>query len=157
MTKPLVFMMGRSPVFLPTDRRYARNHMWVAGDESACRVGFSAYAVRLLGDVHHVEWAVEPGATVESGQQIGFIEGSKATSDLYVPLAGEIQEINRQVEANPTRINSNPYDSGWLLVICADDMPLLTPEQYVEHLEASWPLAQRLLKGQAGSRKRGTQ
>ena len=80
MAKPLVFMMGRSPAILPTDRRYARNHMWAAPEESAFRVGLSAYAVRLLGDVCHLQWAVGPGAAVESGQHIGFIEGSKVTS-----------------------------------------------------------------------------
>ena len=52
------------------------------------------------------------------------------------------------MQAHPTLVNSNLYDSGWLLVIRSHDASLLTPQQYMAHLEVSWPLAQRLLKGQ---------
>lgn len=152
MTKPLVFMMGRSPVFLPTDRKYARNHMWTAAVEVGYRVGFSAYAVRLLGDVHQLQWSAEPGTSIEIGRQIGFIEGSKATSDLYAPMTGVLKELNREVLAKPTLINTNLYDSGWLFSMAGSGASLLSPEQYLAHLEASWPLAQRILKGQAGER-----
>ena len=150
MTKPLVFMMGRSPAFLPTDRKYARNHMWAAALEGGYRVGFSAYAVKLLGDLRHLEWSVEPGAAFAASEPIGFIEGSKATSELYAPVAGQVREINRAVVADPTLVNSNLYDAGWLLVISASDAGLLSPEEYLAHVEACWPLAQRILKGQAG-------
>jgi glycine cleavage system H protein len=150
MASPLVFMMGRSPAFLPTDRHYARNHMWVQGGEAGYRVGLSAYAVKLLGDLRHLDWAIEAGATITTGQQIGFIEGSKATSDLYAPMAGKVRELNDAVVADPTLLNSNLYDTGWLLVMRGSGEGLLSPEDYFSHLEASWPLAQRLLKGQLG-------
>ena len=151
MDKPLVFMMGSSPAFLPTDRMYARNHMWAAPVESGYRVGFSAYAVKLLGDVHHLEWSAAPGRAVRQGGHIGFIEGSKATSDLYAPMPGEIGQFNPDVVADPTLINSNLYDDGWLFSItAAGNESLLSPAQYFRHVEAAWPLAQRLLKGQAG-------
>ena len=150
MAKPLVFMMGRSPAFLPTDREYARNHMWALGAEDGYRVGLSAYAVKLLGDLRHLDWSTESGATITAGQQIGFIEGSKATSDLYAPMAGKVHEVNDAVVADPTLLNSNLYDTGWLLVIAGRGQGLLPPEEYLSHLEASWPLAQRLLKGQLG-------
>lgn len=152
MAKPLVFMMGRSPAFLPTDREYARNHMWALGGKEGYRVGLSAYAVKLLGDLRHLDWSAEAGATVTAGQQIGFIEGSKATSDLYAPMAGEVQEVNDAVVADPTLLNSNLYDTGWLLVIAGNGEGLLSPEDYLSHLEASWPLTQRILKGQLGDR-----
>ena len=163
MTKPLVFMMGRSPTFLPTDRKYARNHMWACAAGAGYRVGLSAYAVKLLGDVHHLEWSAEPQSRITSGQEIGFIEGSKATSDLYAPMAGKVVEINHAVLADPTLVNSNLYDAGWLLAIalpsaghlqCPAEWAgehLLSPEEYLALLEASWPLAQRLLKGQVGA------
>jgi len=143
-------MMGRSPAFLPVDRQYTRHHLWAARGEAGYRFGFSAYAVKLLGEVCHVEWSVEPGVTVEQGRAIGFVEASKATSDLYVPLAGRLVEINPDVPARPTLVNTNPYDAGWLLVIAAEARGLLSPEEYVAYLETTWPLAQRLLKGQAG-------
>jgi len=150
MDKPLVFMMGASPAFLPTDRRYARNHMWAAPVKGGYRIGLSAYAVKLLGDLHHLEWSAAPGGTVRQGGHIGFIEGSKATSDLYAPVPGEIGRFNPDCVADPTLINSNLYDTGWLFTIAAENESLLSPEQYFEHLGAAWSLAQRLLKGQAG-------
>ena len=149
MKKPLVFMMGRSPAILPTDRRYARNHMWAAPVDGGYRFGLSAYAVRLLGDVRRFQPTVEEGLTVARGQQIAFVEASKATSDLYAPIAGRIAQCNQRLPGEPGLINTNLYDDGWLLTIIGSGDELLSADQYVTHLEASWPLAQRLLKGQA--------
>ena len=150
MAKPLVFMMGRSPVFLPTDRKYARNHMWAHAADAGYRVGFSAYAVKLLGDVHHLEWSAQEGTILAPGRQIGFIEGSKATSDLYAPMPGKVEQVNRAVLADPSLINTDLYDAGWLLAIAGTGGELLSPEEYLLHVEASWPMAQRMLKRQAG-------
>lgn len=145
---PLVFMMGRSPAFLPTDRRYARNHMWLRAQGETLQVGLSAYAVRLLGDLHHLQWSVAPGQAVAVGQVLGYIEGSKATSDLYAPLLGTVIELNPQVVAEPGLLNSELYESAWLLSLRDQGDGSLTPEEYLAHLEVCWPLAQRLLKGQ---------
>lgn len=147
MPTPLVFMMGRSPAFLPTDRSYVRNHMWALEVPAGWRFGFTAYAVKLLGDIRHLEWSVSPGMKLDGGQPIGFIEGSKATSDLYAPMAGEAVELNDLVLADPTLLNSNLYDTAWLLSIAGTEATLLSPEAYLAHLESVWPLAQRLLKG----------
>lgn len=149
MMKPVVFMMGRSPAFLATDRKYARNHMWAEAVDEGLRLGFSAYAVRLLGDMRLLEWSAEPGAEVAPGQAIGFVEGSKATSDLYAPMPGTVVRLNQAVVKDPTLLNSAPYDAGWLLDIESAGEGLLSVEQYVSHLEACWPLAERMLKGQA--------
>ncbi len=153
MSRPLVFMMGQSPVFLPVDRQYARSHLWAVPTENGRRFGFTGYAVKLLGQVHHVDWCVEPQAVVERGRTIGFVEASKATSDLYAPLSGRLVETNPRVLADPTLVNTSLYDAGWLVTIAGDDDGLLSAEQYLAHLEATWPLAQRLLKGQVGRRK----
>lgn len=150
MSRPLVFMMGRSPAILPTDRQYARNHMWAMATEGECRFGLSAYAVRLLGDVQHLRWSIKVGDSVSKGQEIGYVEASKATSDLYSPMAGRVCAINAQVPGTPRLLNSNLYDTGWLLALAGDSPPLLSPEEYLAHLETVWPLAQRLLKGQVG-------
>jgi glycine cleavage system H protein len=151
MSPPLVFSMGRSPAILPTDRRYARNHMWAMPCAGGLRFGLSAYAVKLFGDVHTLQWSVQPGEMLEPGIPIGYLEGSKATSDLYAPASGELLSLNGAVLADRSLLNSNPYDAGWLLEIAAADA-FLSPDEYLAHLEAVWPLAQRLLKGQAGAR-----
>jgi len=150
MAKPLVFLMGRSPAFLPVDRRYARNHMWAMDLGHGFRFGLSAYAARLLGDVRHLQWSVAPGASVDRGSAIGYVEASKATSDLVAPIDGRVEALHGEVLANPSLVNSAPYDAGWLLCIAGEGLGLLSPEEYLAHLEAVWPLAQRLLKGQAG-------
>ncbi len=149
MAKPLVFLMGRTPVFVPVDRLYARNHMWALEADGAFRLGFSAYAVRLLGEVRHLAWSAKEGDAADEGTSIGYVEAAKATSDLYTPIAGRVEAIHAQVLARPSLANTNPYDAGWLLSMSGNGQPLLSPEQYVAHLEAVWPLAQRLLKGQA--------
>lgn len=152
MAKPLVFMMGRSPAFVPVDRVYARNHMWAMKHEGAYRFGFAAYAVRLLGDVRHLEWSIREGDDVTPGMPVGYVEASKATSDLFSPIAGRVEAIHAETQQNPARINTNPYDTGWLFQLTGDGQKLLSPEEYVAHLEATWPLAQQLLKGQVSGR-----
>ncbi len=149
MPKPLVFMMGRSPAFLPVDRQYVRSHYWAVRTKSGYRLGFTAYAVKLLGVVHHLQWSVEPGAAVEQARAIGYVEASKATSDLYAPLSGQLVEINPRAPADPGLVNTYPYDAGWLVTIAGETDGFLSPAQYLAYLEATWPLAQRLLKGQA--------
>lgn len=150
-------MMGRSPAFLPVDRLYTRNHMWLAPlAEGSYRCGLSAYAVRLLGDLRSLQWSVAAPVDVDAGQRIGLVEASKATSDLYAPVAGRIETLNPDVPTDPTLLNSNLYDAGWLLTIQSEDATLLMqPEAYQTHLEAVWPLAQRLLKGQFGRQPEG--
>jgi len=123
--------------------------MWAEAVDEGCRLGFSAYAIRLLGDVRCLEWSTEAGAKIAPGQAIGFVEGSKATSDLYAPMAGAVVRLNPAALGDPTLLNTAPYDAGWLLILETAGEGLLSPEQYVSHLEACWPLAERMLKGQA--------
>ncbi len=152
MPKPLVFLMGRSPAIFPVDRRYAANHMWATGVEGGHRFGLSAYAVRLLGDVKHVGWSAAPGTAVRQGDSIGYVEASKATSDLFAPADGRIEEFNPAVLDKPSLVNSNLYDAGWLFRLSGDGAGLISAEEYFAHVEAGWPLAQRLLKGQFNAR-----
>jgi glycine cleavage system H protein len=149
MNEDLVFHMGQFPARFPVDRRYAKNHMWARSDTDAWAFGLSAYAVRLLQDVYFLEWNVDPGTTVRERQPIGFIESSKAESDLYAPLGGEVVEFNGQLLSDPSTINVDPYGHGWLLRIRALGTDLLSPEEYLKHLEGSWLIAQRTIKGQA--------
>ncbi len=147
MPKPLVFMMGRGPAFLPVDRCYARNHMWALPCENGFRLGFSAYAVRLLGELHHLAWSVGEGAILEQGAALGYVEASKATSDLFAPISGRVEQIHPEVMADPSLVNRDPYGTGWTFRIAGPGESLLTPEEYLAHLHEVWPLAQRLLKG----------
>ncbi len=130
--------------------------MWVSdvdtGGEGEYRLGLTAYAVKLLGDMRSLEWSVAAGSCVKLAESLGTIEASKATSDLFAPAEGTILEFNSAVVADPTLLNSNLYDSGWLFRMKTDVArdEWLSPDEYLAHVEAAWPLAQRILKGQAG-------
>jgi len=147
MAEPLAFMMGKYPAVLPADRRYARNHIWCQEVKTRLRFGFTSYAVRLMQDVYFLDWVVNNGDTVELKQQIGHIETSKAQSDLFAPVGGEIVEFNQELLKDPSAINVDNYGAGWLFDMRADDSATLTVEEYYQFLEAGWENTQRLLKG----------
>ena len=149
MSDALVFMMGQFAARFPTDRRYAKNHMWAEPQpDGRQRFGFSAYAVRLLQDVYFLEWSVDAGATVRERQVIGAIESSKAESELYSPLAGQLVQFNPALLSDPSAINVDTYGKGWLFELAGDDTPLLSPTDYLKHLDSAWQVAQRTIKGQ---------
>ena len=144
----LIFLMGKFEAKFPTDRRYARNHMWAEPVEGGFRFGFTAYAVRLLQDVYFLEWNVDAGAQLREKQELGSIESSKAESSLYAPIAGELTAFNEALLADPSTINVDNYGRGWLFEIAGDCGDLLSPEEYLIHLEAAWKVAERTIKGQ---------
>ncbi|MBI3468621.1 MAG: glycine cleavage system protein H [Planctomycetes bacterium] len=148
MSDELVFLMGQFEARFPKDRRYAKNHMWAQEREGLFRFGFSMYAVRLLQDVYFLDWSVDAGTPLRERQQIGAIESSKAESDLYAPMAGTLTRFNPALLSDPSMINVDPYGEGWLLEIGGPGDTLLSPDDYLVHLAASWEVAQRTIKGQ---------
>ncbi|WDI43532.1 glycine cleavage system protein H [Bremerella sp. P1] len=148
MSDELVFMMGKFEARFPTDRLYAKNHCWATRSGDSYRFGFSAYAVRLLQDVYFLEWQVDEGAKITEGQEIGFIESSKAESELYPPIPGVLARLNPELMSDPSRINVDMYGEGWLYEIEGSGEKLLDPHQYIEHLASVWEVTQRTIKGQ---------
>ncbi len=158
MSPELVFMMGKFEARFPTDRLYAKNHMWAqpqsaaasgsAGDPARYRFGFSAYAVRLLQDVYFLEWSVDAGTPLKERQEFGAIESSKAESALYAPTPGHLTAFNEQLLSDPSMINVDTYGAGWLFELACAAERLLTPTDYLIHLEAAWKVAERTIKGQ---------
>jgi glycine cleavage system H protein len=152
MTSELMFMMGSYEARFPTDRLYAKNHMWAELREpSVYRCGLTAYAVRLLQDVYFLDLVVEPDMPVKLRQEIGSIESKKAESSLYSPLAGQITVVNDQLIQDPTAINLDKYGAGWFFELKTNAAVLLSPAEYIEHLTAAWEVAQRTIKGQANA------
>lgn len=150
MPDHLTFMMGQYEARFPTDRCYAKkNHTWAQRQaDGVWRFGFSAYAVRLLQDVYFLDWNVEEGVAVVEGQQIGFIESKKAESDLFAPLTGRLARFNQELLGDPSTINVDNYGAGWLFEIEGADEGLMTPTEYLQHLDAVWEITQRTIKGQ---------
>ncbi|MDA7978787.1 MAG: glycine cleavage system protein H [Pirellulales bacterium] len=147
----LVFMMGKFEARFPTDRLYAKNHMWAQPDTDqpeTYRFGFSAYAVRLLQDIYFLDWIRDAGEALQERQQVGGIESSKAESDLYAPFTGTLTEFNPALLSDPSAINIDMYGAGWLFKMAGTGTSLLNPQQYLEHLQDAWKVAERTLKGQ---------
>ena len=146
----LSFWMGKFEARFPTDRRYARNHLWLATmDEGRrlYRVGLTAYSVRLLRDVYFLDWTIDPDTAVQPKQEIGEIESSKALSSLYAPAAGVVRSFNEQLLDDPTPINLDCYNSGWLFDLQSDS-EFMSATDYLAHMEAGWDETQRTIKGQ---------
>jgi len=148
MSAPLVFMMGKFAAEFPTDRLYAKNHMWAAAADGVIRFGFTAYAVRLLQDVYFLDWSVEAGSALAERAEIGSIESKKAESSLYAPIAGRLVRFNEELLSDPSAINLDKYGAGWLFEIAGPGDTLLGPPTYLEHLAGVWEIAQRTIKGQ---------
>lgn len=147
MFADLVFMMGQYEAVLPADREYAENHVWLQREGTAYRVGFTAYAVRLLQDVYFLDWSIDPDTVVRRKQEIGEIETSKAVSSLYSPAEGRIIEFNPALMNDPSLINTDNYGTGWLYRMDTA-APLLDAQAYLAHLDANWDATQKSLKGQ---------
>ncbi|HYT90978.1 MAG TPA: glycine cleavage system protein H [Gemmataceae bacterium] len=146
MAEPMTFLMGKFPAVLPGELRYARNHMWCRTVEDRQRFGFTSYAVRLMKDVYFLDWSVNAGDTLALRQEIGHIETSKAESDLFAPIAGQLLAFNQELLKDPTPINVDNYGAGWLFEMAGAGETMSVTEYY-QFLEAGWENTQRLLKG----------
>ena len=148
MSDHLVVMMGRFRAEFPTDRQYARNHMWAKNTGAGHQFGFAAYAVRLLQDVYFLDWTVDSGTQLQERDEMGSIESSKAEASLYSPITGRLAEFNDALLHDPSAINVDKYGDGWLYRIEGEGEGLLGPDEYLQHLEAVWEVTQRTIKGQ---------
>jgi glycine cleavage system H protein len=148
MSDDLTFLMGKFPALLPGGLRYApRNHMWCRPEGDNLRFGFTTYAVRLMQDVYFLDWHVSAGDAVGDLQPIGHIETSKATSDLFAPLAGVLVAFNRALLDDPSAINVDNHGAGWLFEMRGDGGGLLGVAAYHQYLADNWEKTQRLIKG----------
>jgi glycine cleavage system H protein len=101
----------------PADLKYTKNHEFLKplGDGTAL-VGITAYASDALGDVVFVDLP-EVGETFGAGEEFGTVESVKTVSECYLPSAGEVVEINGDLEAHPEFMNEDPYTRGWMVKI----------------------------------------
>jgi glycine cleavage system H protein len=78
------------------------------------RIGFTSFAVRMLGEPVEIDFEVDAGSSIETGQVIGWLEGFKAVTDLYAPIGGRFVGANPLLEHEVERIQSDCYERGWL-------------------------------------------
>ena len=114
---------------------FTKEHEWVSIDDDMAIIGITDFAQNELGDIIFIELP-EIGDKFEANDVFGTIEAVKTVADLYMPLSGEIIEINEQIDDNPECVNNSPYDKGWIIKININDSKeinnLLTHQKYKE-------------------------
>ena len=108
----------------PSDVKYTDDHEWAKVEGDLVCVGISDYAQDQLGEIVFVELP-ETGDTFGQGVEFGSVESVKAVSEIYLPISGEIVEINEDLEDAPELVNTDCYDKGWLVKIKPDDLSQL--------------------------------
>ena len=104
---------------LPEDFYYSKDHEWAQVDENIVSIGITEFAQEQLGEVVYVELP-EEGAKVNQGESFGVIESVKAASDLYAPVSGTVIEVNTALMEDPSSLNDDPMNDGWLIRIEMD-------------------------------------
>ena len=123
----------------PGELKYTEEHEWIRLDGDTAYVGITDYAQSELGDLVYVE--VETvGDSLSKDEIFGTVEAVKTTSDLFMPVSGEILEFNPELDAsetdNPAAINDDPYGKGWIIKIKISDASELEQLMSAEAYEA---------------------
>ena len=127
-------------LILPDDLRYAEDHEWARVEGDKVRVGIDDYAQDQLGDIVFVELP-QVGDSFEKGAVFATVESVKAVSECYLPVGGEILEINSDLEDAPELVNNSPYGDGWMVVVKPGDSAemetLMTHDACLETLKGA--------------------
>ncbi|MES2284440.1 MAG: glycine cleavage system protein GcvH [Bacteroidota bacterium] len=100
----------------PENLLYTKDHEWVKNDGDFIYVGITDFAQKELGDIVYVEVETQ-GEILEQHQVFGTVEAVKTVSDLFLPMSGEITEVNSKIITNPELLNKDPYGEGWIIKI----------------------------------------
>lgn len=104
----------------PEDLKYTKDHEWISLEGNVATIGITDYAQRELGDIVFVE--VETiGKDLEAGEVFGTVEAVKTVSDLFLPVAGTITELNPELKNSPESVNNDPYGKGWMVKMTIKD------------------------------------
>jgi len=98
----------------PSDLKYTKNDEWVRVEGENASVGITDYAQDQLSDIVYVDFSAAPGAAVAQGASFASVESVKAAADIYMPVDGEVTEVNSGLAQKPELINSDPYGEAWL-------------------------------------------
>lgn len=118
---------------IPENLLYTRTHEWTAIEDGLATVGITGFAQQQLSDVTYVELPAV-GDRFMPEDEAAVVESVKAASDIYAPVAGEVEEVNEELHEHPELVNKDPYGEGWLfkirLTVADDRDELLSAEEY---------------------------
>ena len=118
---------------VPKDLKYTKDHEWIKIDGEIATIGITDFAQGELGDIVYVE-VDTIDETLEKEEVFGTVEAVKTVSDLFMPISGKIIEFNESLEANPEKVNEDPYNEGWMIKLRVSDRSevadLLSPSDY---------------------------
>ena len=124
----------------PADYKYASSHEWLKIEGDTGKIGISSFAITSLSDLTYLQFDVEVGDTLSKGETFGDVESVKTTSELYMPVSGEIVAINKELESteNLEKLMKDPFNYGWMLEVKLSDPSeansLLDVVKYEEHV-----------------------
>ena len=116
-----------------SNKNFSKQHEWVSIEEDVATIGITKHAAEMLGDIVFVELP-EKRKNVEKEDQVGVVESTKAASDVYTPISGEVVESNQSIVDDPSKINSDPENEGWFFKLKIKDKSeidtLMNKEEY---------------------------
>lgn len=124
---------------IPAHLKYTKDHEWIELNGEIATVGITDFAQGELGDIVFIDINTV-GETIEKDEVFGSVEAVKTVSDLFLPVEGEILEVNDALDQAPESVNSDPYGAGWMVKVKVSNLSefegLLTSDQYKELIGA---------------------
>ena len=113
--------------------KFSKEHEWITLEGEVATIGITKHATEMLGDIVFAELP-EKGKNVEKDGTAGVVESTKAASDVYTPISGEVVDINQSIVDDPAKINEDPEGAGWFFKLKAKDLSeldtLMNKEEY---------------------------
>jgi glycine cleavage system H protein len=117
----------------PSNLRYTKDHEWISLEGNIATIGITEFAQSELGDIVFCD-ITSVGKSFASGEIFGSVEAVKTVSDLFLPVAGTITEVNANLEKQPELVNNDPYNAGWMVKMTVDNLAevdaLLSADDY---------------------------
>ena len=110
---------------LPSELKYTKDHEWIRVEGDVATIGITDFAQSELGDIVYIEIETV-GETVEKDEVFGTVEAVKTVSDLFMPVTGEVLELNSKLEGAPELVNKDPYNEGWMVKVKIADSSQLS-------------------------------